>query len=559
MGVLMSRFLYQGCKEVSNLALPLGRQDEVDKLARQACEQGGAPPALGAAWPRPSRAAWTPKATPFPGLRGPTVLRPHSTAQTAPNPPPVSRNYLPCAGPAAERPLTTSYATAPPSSRTDRAAPSDFRRKRNVTGNRGESQRRPVSEARGDAVSSTRTSYVVSGWPVLAPLASRFRALGPGRRDCESPAEAVLRAARGGVAGLGASWLLAGKPAPLHRDAATPGVVRARAEGPQRPQAPLEAWGECITLPVLVASVASLAATSHLIVTSDTTPPALKLSSAWAGYLGQGISSCISGILSGVPVLKRELENLHALHVARMMERKKEEEKEQERRGVEKEMQRHIGKPLLGGPFSLTAHTGEPKTDKDYLGQWILIYFGFTHCPDICPEELEKMIHVVDEIALKNSQEEEFSPKLVGLTGTKEEIDKVARAYRVYYSPGPKDEDEDYIKDKKDPESLIHQLPVAHPNSEMQRGWDVSLQCFVSAAPCGFSVTFEPGTRQQQKNREKEEIERKTDVSYRVDHTIIMYLVGPDGEFVDYFGQNKRNREIAGSIATHMRTRMKKS
>nr|XP_004663132.2 protein SCO1 homolog, mitochondrial [Jaculus jaculus] len=178
---------------------------------------------------------------------------------------------------------------------------------------------------------------------------------------------------------------------------------------------------------------------------------------------------------------------------------------------LEKERQRSIGKPLLGGPFSLTTHTGEPKTDKDYLGQWVLIYFGFTHCPDICPEELEKMIQVVDEIdsipSLPNltplfitidperdtkeaiaNYVKDFSPKLVGLTGTKEEIDRVARAYRVYYSPGPKDEDEDYI----------------------------------------------------------------------VDHTIIMYLVGPDGEFVDYFGQNKKNAEIAGSIAVHMRTHMKK-
>ncbi|XP_012868940.1 PREDICTED: protein SCO1 homolog, mitochondrial [Dipodomys ordii] len=178
---------------------------------------------------------------------------------------------------------------------------------------------------------------------------------------------------------------------------------------------------------------------------------------------------------------------------------------------LEKERQRSIGKPLLGGPFSLTTHAGEPKTDKDYLGQWVLIYFGFTHCPDICPEELEKMIQVVDEIDSiptlpnltplfitidpeRDTKEaiadyvKEFSPKLVGLTGTKKEIDQVAKAYRVYYSPGPKDEDEDYI----------------------------------------------------------------------VDHTIIMYLIGPDGEFLDYFGQNKKNAEIAGAIAAHMRTHMKK-
>ncbi|XP_045745799.1 protein SCO1 homolog, mitochondrial isoform X2 [Mirounga angustirostris] len=179
---------------------------------------------------------------------------------------------------------------------------------------------------------------------------------------------------------------------------------------------------------------------------------------------------------------------------------------------LEKERQRSLGKPLLGGPFSLTTHTGEPKTDKDYVGQWVLIYFGFTHCPDVCPEELEKMIQVVDEIdnipTLPNltplfitidperdtkeaiaNYVKEFSPKLVGLTGSKEEIDQVARAYRVYYSPGPKDEDEDYI----------------------------------------------------------------------VDHTIIMYLIGPDGQFLDYFGQNKKNAEIAGSIAAHMREHRKKS
>lgn len=57
-----------------------------------------------------------------------------------------------------------------------------------------------------------------------------------------------------------------------------------------------------------------------------------------------------------------------------------------------------MGRPALGGPFSLTDHNNKPRSSQDFLGQWVLIYFGFTHCPDICPDELEKMIEVVDEI-----------------------------------------------------------------------------------------------------------------------------------------------------------------
>ncbi|MBO6633981.1 SCO family protein [Parvibaculum sp.] len=108
----------------------------------------------------------------------------------------------------------------------------------------------------------------------------------------------------------------------------------------------------------------------------------------------------------------------------------------------------------VGGPFTLVNHDGETVTDEDFRGKYMLIYFGFTFCPDVCPTELGVMSSAVN--ALGDEAEkvqpifitvdperdtpdvmaryvELFHPRLVGLTGTPEQIDKVAKAYHVFY------------------------------------------------------------------------------------------------------------------------------
>ncbi|KAJ7950000.1 Protein SCO1, mitochondrial-like protein [Quillaja saponaria] len=126
------------------------------------------------------------------------------------------------------------------------------------------------------------------------------------------------------------------------------------------------------------------------------------------------------------------------------------------------------GKAAIGGPFHLINHDGKDVTEKDFLGKWTLIYFGFTHCPDICPDELQKLAAAINKIKEKAGIEivpvfisvdperdtveqvreyvKEFHPRLVGLTGKTDEIRNVARAYRVYYMK-TQEEDSDYLVD----------------------------------------------------------------------------------------------------------------
>jgi len=121
----------------------------------------------------------------------------------------------------------------------------------------------------------------------------------------------------------------------------------------------------------------------------------------------------------------------------------------------------------IGGPFQLTDQTGQTVTDKNLLGKPTIIFFGFTHCPDVCPTSLFEMSEVLramgpdagkvnayfisvdperDTTAAMKDYLSSFDPNLKGLTGGPEEIAKVISAYRVYAKRIPL-KDGDYTMD----------------------------------------------------------------------------------------------------------------
>lgn len=140
----------------------------------------------------------------------------------------------------------------------------------------------------------------------------------------------------------------------------------------------------------------------------------------------------------------------------------------------------------VGGPFTLTAHTGDRVADADFRGQYMLVAFGFSYCPDVCPAQLQVMTAALDAMGPEADRIQPlfisidperdtaarlaeymapFHPRLIGLTGSEDEIAAVADAYHVWY----------------------------------------------------------------------EKVEEAGSADYLMDHTGITYLMGPDGKFVQHF------------------------
>lgn len=121
----------------------------------------------------------------------------------------------------------------------------------------------------------------------------------------------------------------------------------------------------------------------------------------------------------------------------------------------------------VGGPFALTTTEGKTLTDKDLRGAPFLVFFGFTHCPDICPTKLFEISEVLraagtkgdklralfisvdperDTVETLKSYLGSFDPRIIGLTGDRAAIDAAIKAYRGYSKKVPL-KDGDYTMD----------------------------------------------------------------------------------------------------------------
>jgi protein SCO1/2 len=142
----------------------------------------------------------------------------------------------------------------------------------------------------------------------------------------------------------------------------------------------------------------------------------------------------------------------------------------------------------VGGSFALTASDGTAVTDQTYRGKWLLVYFGYTSCPNTCPMTLNEIVTALEKLGTDAAKmqplfitvdpqrdtrkvleqyTQSFDPRIVGLTGSPQQIDAVTQEYGAYavrhkIGPGP----EDYVFDHST------YLYVMDPGGKFVRAFD---------------------------------------------------------------------------------------
>ncbi len=173
--------------------------------------------------------------------------------------------------------------------------------------------------------------------------------------------------------------------------------------------------------------------------------------------------------------------------------------------GSEDETRRRIDQITdVGGPFELTDHNGRAVTEQSFRGRYMLVYFGYTWCPDVCPIDVLVMGQAVEMLGQVGDQ---VQPLFITVDPARDTVDALA----IYAAN-------------------FHARLLALTGSETE----------VAAAAAAYKVYYGKG----------EEAESPDD--YLVDHTDNMYLMGPDGVFLEVFPHGMRPSEIAHAIGQYL-------
>lgn len=172
-----------------------------------------------------------------------------------------------------------------------------------------------------------------------------------------------------------------------------------------------------------------------------------------------------------------------------------------------------IGKASIGGPFELVDEHGKMFTQDNLLGRWTLVYFGFTMCPDICPAELTKISEAL-EILQKHGH-------------------NISSAENAKLTP---------LFISVDPER-----DTPERSAEYARGFHDSFN--------GVSGTLDQVKNTAKQYRVYYSKDETPGEDYLVDHSIITYLMDPEGNFVEFYGKNTTSTEMAARIEAKMLAR----
>ena len=154
--------------------------------------------------------------------------------------------------------------------------------------------------------------------------------------------------------------------------------------------------------------------------------------------------------------------------------------------------------------FTMTNAAGETVTAEDFRGQWMMVYFGYTYCPDVCPTSLGTLARALGRL-----------PE-----------DMVARIRPIFISVDP---------DRDTPEGLAEYAPAFHPRLIGLTGTEAQ----VAEAARNYKVVYQ-------------KVEAKGDGPYLMDHSASIYLVNPEGRYVTLFPHGISPKDMAGTLTEHL-------